>query len=145
VGFLSVMPKKGTAVMDTCPRTVWLARILLFANSLLWLAFAGFTALGAHPSFGPDSGYRWPVALMTLLLAALLCGLAVHLRNPAPLGYWLAVGLLAAMILTSLFDQFGFADSVFVAATALPLLLLLKDRAWYLCSGATGRPDRGAA
>jgi len=131
--------------MDTRPRTVWLARILLFADSLLWLAFAAFTALGAHPSFGPDSGYRWPVTLLALLLAALLCGLSAHLRNPVPLGYWLAVCLLAAMILTSLFDQFGLADLVFVTATALPLILLLKDRAWYLRFGETGGQGRGAA
>jgi hypothetical protein len=49
------------------------------------------------------------------------------------------------MILASLFDQFGLADLIFVAAIALPLLLLVKDRAWYLHPGVTTERERGAA
>jgi hypothetical protein len=135
----------GMSPMASRPTTLRLARILVSVDSLLWLAFAAFTAMGAHPSFGPISGYRWPVALLALLVAALLGGLSVHLRNPTPLGYWLGVGLLAAMILASFFDQFGLADLIFVAAMALPLLLLVKDRDWYLRPGNIGGRDRGAA
>jgi hypothetical protein len=123
------------------PATVRVARILLLADSLLWLAFAAFTAAGAHPSFGPMSEYRWPVTLLALLVAVLLAGLSVHLGNPSPLGYWLGVGGLGAMILASLFDQFGLADLVFVAATALPLVLLIKDRAWYLLPRSPASED----
>jgi len=126
------------------PSTVPLARFLLAVDSLLWLAFAAFTGMGAHPSFGPMSGYRWPVTLLALLVAALLGGLSVHFRNPTPLGYWLGIGFLAAMILASLLDQFGLADLLFVAALALPLLLLFKDRAWYLRRGTSGERERGA-
>jgi hypothetical protein len=130
--------------MANRPNTVPLARILLMVDSLLWLAFAAFTGMGAHPSYGPTSGYRWPVTLLALLVAVLLGGPSAHLGNPTPLGFWLCVGFLAAMILASLFDQFGLADLVFVAATALPLLLLVKDRAWYLRRGITSEREGGA-
>jgi len=120
------------------PSTVPLARILLLADSLLWLAFATMTAVGAHPSFGPMTGHRWPVTLLALLVAGLLGGLAVHLRKPTPLGYWLGIGFLASMILASLFDQFGFADLIFVSSVALPLLLLVRDRTWYRRPGIYG-------
>jgi len=131
--------------MANRPSTVRLTRIVLLVDSLLWLAFAVFTGVGAHPSFGPMSEYMWPVTLLALLATALLGGLSVHLGNPSPLGYWLAVGFLAAMILASLFDQFGLADLIFVTAIALPLLLLVKDRAWYLHPGVTTERERGAA
>jgi hypothetical protein len=81
------------------------------------------------------------MTLLALLVAVLLGGLALQLGKPSPLGFWLTVGFLAAMILASLFDQFGLADLVFVAAIALPLVLLLKDRAWYLRPAITGKAE----
>ena len=40
------------------------------------------------------------------------------------------------MILASVFDEFGLADLAFAAAMGLPLLLLVRARAWYLRSEA---------
>ena len=114
------------------PATVGLARILLTLDSFLCAGFAVLTGVGSHPSFDPTTPYRWPATLLALLVAALLCALAVHLGRPSPLGYRLGVGFLAVMILGSFFDQVGLADLFFVAAIAFPLLLLVKDRTWYL-------------
>ncbi len=118
--------------MTNDPIPVRFARVLLMVDALLWLAFAGLTAAGAHPSYGGMSVYRWPITLLALLSAILLGGLSVFLGKPSPTGYWLTTGFLAAMIIASLFDQFGLADLVFVALTALPLVLLVMSRAWYL-------------
>jgi hypothetical protein len=131
--------------MTARPFTVRLARILLLADALLWVAFAGYTAAGEHPSFGPTSGYQWPVTLLAILVAAVLGGLTLYLGKPSPLGFWLTVGFLAAMILASVFDQFGLADLVFVTTIALPLVLLLKDREWYLRAAFTGEGEPGAS
>jgi uncharacterized membrane protein len=118
--------------MTNDPIPVRFARVLLVVDALLWLAFAGLTAAGAHPSYGGMSIYRWPVTFLALVIAALLGGLSAYLGKPSPTGYWLTIGFLAAMIVASLFDQFGLADLVFVVLTALPLVLLVMSRAWYL-------------
>jgi hypothetical protein len=130
--------------MSTRPFTVRLARILVLVDALLWLAFAAYTTAGAHPSFGPGSGYQWPVTLLALLGAGVLGALALHLGKPSPLVFWLTVGFLAAMIVSSVFDQFGLADLVFVVAIASPLVLIVKDREWYLRAAATGGIGPGA-
>ena len=114
------------------PTTVRVTRLLLLADSLLWLAFGVYTATGAHPSFGGTSAYRWAMAILALAAAALLAGFLIHLRNPTPTGYWMGTTLLALMVLASVLDQLGFADLVVVAALALPLVLLIRDRSWYL-------------
>jgi amino acid permease len=69
---------------------------------------------------------------MALLVAAALVGLAVWLGRRSRAAFSFAVVLLAAMILASIFDQFGLADLAFVIATLIPLILLIRDRAWYL-------------
>jgi hypothetical protein len=118
--------------MSGLPVTVLLTRVFLVLDSLLWLGFAVVTAAASHPSYGAAYGWRWPMAVMALLVAGALAGLAVWLGRRSRAAFWIAVVLLAAMILASVFDQFGLADLAFVVVTLIPLILLIRDRAWYL-------------
>ena len=118
--------------MERHPLGVRAAVVLLAANSILWLAFSIFTATGAHPSFRAGSAYRWPAALLALAVAAALGVLALRLRAPSRLGYWLTVVALTAIVFSLLFDEFGLADLAVALMTTLPLVLLVKHRAWYL-------------
>lgn len=118
--------------MSHLPSTVRLTLALLWLNSLVWLGFALVTTFAAHPSYGAASAYRWPMVAIAGLIAAALAGLAIWLGRRRRVAFWLALALLAALTIAPAFDQFGLADLAFVVATALPLALLLKDRAWYL-------------
>jgi hypothetical protein len=122
--------------MSPLPSTVRLTLALVWLDAFIWLGFALLTAFSAHPSYGAASAYRWPMVAIAVLIAAALAGLAIWLGKQRRLAYWLALALLAALTIAPVFDQFGLADLAFVVATALPLGLLLKDRAWYL--GAPG-------
>ena len=130
--------------MSHLPSTVRLTLALLWLDSFVWLGFALVTAFAAHPSYGAASAYRWPMVSIAVLIAAALAGLAIWLGRRKRPAFWLALAFLAALTIAPVFDQFGLADLAFVVATALPLALLLKDRAWYL--GALGvDPEHSSA
>jgi len=69
-----------------------------------------------------------------------LAGLALLLSRRSRLAFYLAVILLTIIAVLSVTDQVGWIDLAALAVSVIPLLLLLKDRAWYLRREAPGNP-----
>jgi hypothetical protein len=72
------------------------------------------------------------MAISSLLAAGFLALLVVLLRRRNRIAYWVAVISLAGISVAGTLDEIGLADLAFVIVTILPLVLLLKDRKWYL-------------
>ena len=108
--------------------------LLILLNAIVWLSFGIITAIGFHPSYTQPTVIRWVMAISTLFAAGILFTLVVLLRKRNHIAYWVTIILLIAFILATILDQFGFVDLAFVIITILPLLLLLKNRKWYLHS-----------
>jgi hypothetical protein len=120
------------------PPSIQLNRLMIYLNAILWLAFALIIAVGAHPSYPIGSLLHLPMALAASMVTLVLFALAWWLRKPNAIAYWVCVSALAATILMALLDEVGPADLVFLLITAFPLILLIKNRSWYL------RPDAPA-
>jgi hypothetical protein len=69
-----------------------------------------------------------------LASAASLAGIALLLSRRSRPAFFFAISLLAIIVVLSITDQVGLVDLVALAVSAVPLGLLLKDRAWYLRS-----------
>ncbi len=108
--------------------------LLIKLNGFIWLGFGLLILLGAHPSYENADVLRWAMSAISLLTAASLASLLFFLKRRNRIAYWLLVALLSAMIFATMFDQFGWADLIFVFISALPLALLIKERRWYLGS-----------
>lgn len=127
--------------MRRFPATVRAALLLLGLDSLLWFAFGIVAAAGGIASIANPPALRWVMAGLACASAAALAGLTVLLSRRYRLAFSLAVILLLLIAVLSLTDQVGFLDLASLAVSVIPLVLLLKDRAWYLRQQASGQPN----
>jgi hypothetical protein len=114
------------------PASVRVALLLLALDALLWFAFGVVVACGGIASINHPPVLRWGMAGLALASAASLGGIALLLSRRSRPAFFFAISLLAIIVVLSITDQIGLADLVALAVSAVPLGLLLKDRAWYL-------------
>jgi hypothetical protein len=119
------------------PGTVRAALLFLAFDSLMWLGFGIFAALGGIVSFPPGPA-RWVIGGLAVAAAAALAVTALLLRRRIRVAYFFAVLVLAAIAVLSLTDQVGVLDVASLLVSLIPLILLLKDRAWYLGASSSG-------
>jgi hypothetical protein len=105
---------------------------LISLNALAWAAFGIVTAAGALPSLQQPLALRWVFAGLALGAAAVLATIAVLLARRVRQAYFAALGMLAAIAVLSITDQVGAADLISLALVVLPIVLLIKDRSWFL-------------
>jgi hypothetical protein len=113
------------------PFSVGATRLLVLLNALVWLSFGVLAGVGAHPSYREPGLLRWAMAGFSLIAACILTAATGLLQRGNRFRYWLMVSLLAALMLATIMDEFGLADLTYLVMVALPLALLIKDRAWY--------------
>ena len=118
--------------MTKRPSTVPAALFLLLLNALVWLVFGIIVAAGLHPSMPESDVVRWTMAVLAFLTTGVLLGLRVFLRRRSRIAYYLTIGLLVVLSTLTVTDEFGLSDLIVLIIIAAPLLLLIKDRAWYL-------------
>jgi lysylphosphatidylglycerol synthetase-like protein (DUF2156 family) len=118
--------------MKAMPVTVRITFLLLLLNALVWLVFGVIVALGVHPALPAEGLYRWGMALVSFLAAAVLISLMVSLRRRWKPAWYLAVAALVVSALLTLFDDFGWIDLAVLMVILLPLVLLVVDRRWYI-------------
>jgi lysylphosphatidylglycerol synthetase-like protein (DUF2156 family) len=127
------------------PRSLQLARVLIYFNAVLWLGFALIIAVGRHPSYPRDNVYFLPMLLGSSIGAIALALVAWRLRGPGLPAYWAALGILSVLLLAGLFDEVGYADLAFLIITAVPLALLVRNRGWYAQPAAPKQEPKRAA
>jgi len=118
--------------MKRHPASVRIALALLTLDALLWFAFGAATACGAIASIAQPPLLRWGMAGLAWVSAVFLAGIALLLRRRSRPAFFAAVILLSIIAVLSITDQVGLVDLATLAVSAAPLVLLLKDRAWYL-------------
>jgi hypothetical protein len=118
--------------MNRFPATVRAALLLLALDALLWFVFGVVVATGGIASIASMPAARWVMAALAWTSAAALAGLAILLSKRLRPAFYLAVVLLTLIAVLSITDQIGILDLVSLAVSVIPLVLLLKDRGWYL-------------
>jgi hypothetical protein len=101
-------------------------------DALMWFGFGVFAASGgivSIPRMGPT---RWVIGGLAVAAAVALAVTALLLRRRIRIAYFFAIAMLTAIAVLSLTDQVGLLDLASLLVSLVPLVLLLKDRAWYL-------------
>jgi hypothetical protein len=114
------------------PISATVALVFLILNALVWLGFGLLIALDLHPALPDQPFIQTIMAILALGIAGIMVGLFVFLRKGNQIAYFLTVGLLAGIALLTVFDEFGAADLVVLIVDLVPLILLIKDRSWFL-------------
>lgn len=118
--------------MSKRPLTVNICLLFILLNALVWLVLGILIAVHAHPGL-PDLPYiSAGMVAISLLFTACLVGLAFFVARRNHRAYYLAIAFFAGTALLTFFDDVGYSDLVVVGLNLIPILLLIKDRRWYL-------------
>ncbi|MCC6956398.1 MAG: hypothetical protein IT316_06350 [Anaerolineales bacterium] len=118
--------------MNNRPVSVSATFILILLNLVFWLVFAVIIAANAHPALPNSPLVKGAMVVLALAAAGALLALLILLGKRSRAAYFMTIGLLGAISLLTILDDFGLADLAVLALNVLPILLLVKDRAWYL-------------
>jgi len=118
--------------MTSPPRSAVVSHVLILLGALIWVVLAVLLAVNAHPAFPDDPLARNVMAVLSLAAGLVLLVLLVLLRRRHRPAYFVMLAALAASALALFFDDVGLVDLVFLAVTVIPLVLLVRDRSWYL-------------
>ncbi len=122
--------------MHDRPISFSLALIFIMLSMLIWLALGVIIALHAHPALPDNPILQGGMAVLSFCAAGLLLVLFIFLRKRYRIAWFAALGFLAITSLLTIFDDFGWTDLVVLVINIVPILLLLKDRAWYMQVGS---------
>ena len=106
--------------------------VFILLNALFWLGFGIIIALDLHPALPNQPFIKTIMTFFALGISGIMVGLFIFLRKRNQITYYLTVGILAGIALLTIFDEFGVADLIVLIINLVPLILLIKDRDWFL-------------
>jgi len=118
--------------MANRPLSVKATFLLIQINALIWLVFGIIVAANAHPAISVPPVIRAIMAGLSLAGAGILVILFITLGKRKRSAYFVGLGAFAVTTLLTFFDDVGWLDLVFLLINLIPLVLLIKDRKWYL-------------
>ena len=118
--------------MSKRPVSVTINFIFILLNALIWLALGVIIAANAHPALRVSPIIKGTMALLSFGAAGILVGLFCLLRKRIRIAWFITLGFLAIISILSIFDEFGWIDLIVLGINLIPIILLIRDRAWYL-------------
>ena len=113
------------------PRTVKITLGLILLDAIIWLGLGVLLVLDAHPAFPDQPLVRGWMALLSIAAGCVVLVLLRFLAKPKGLAFFGMLGVLVAASLAVFLDDIGLVDLVVLLVFLIPLVLLIKDRAWY--------------
>jgi|GEM_PF-867599 len=127
------MPGKGHD-MTKRPLTVTINLFVILLNALIWLGLGIIIAINAHPGLPDMPEMKGILAILSIAIAIILMVLTIFLFRQIRIAFFLSLVFFGISAFLTIFDDVGLADLVFVVICLIPVVLLIKDRAWYLQS-----------
>lgn len=118
--------------MKDRPLTVKLTLVFVLLNAIIWLAFGLTIGLGIHPAMPDQPLIRWGMAILSLAAFAFLLIMFFALGKPNRIAFYLTLVFFIVSSLLTIFDDFGLLDALVLIMNIIPLILLIKQRTWYL-------------
>ena len=118
--------------MKKFPLTVILTLILIGLMILAWCVFGIILAATVQPALPIEPKARTGMAILSFTIAALLITSLILLIKHHRSGYFLTLAFFVLFSALTILDEFGLPDLIFLLLCLIPILLLIKDRAWYL-------------
>lgn len=97
-------------------------------------------AMGGITGFSAGNLGKWLLAGLALGTAVCLGGLVYYLARRRRIAFYTATILLGIILVLSITDQVGLWDILTMLSVLAALVLLIKDRKWYL-GGQPGTAD----
>jgi hypothetical protein len=114
------------------PFSVTATFLLILINALVWIGFAAIVALDLHPALPDSSTVRWVMGILAFGCGCALIALVVLLGKRIRIAYFPTLGLLALLAVLTFTDDVGLADWIYLLLVTTPLIMLVRDRSWYL-------------
>jgi lysylphosphatidylglycerol synthetase-like protein (DUF2156 family) len=118
--------------MTKSPLSVNAVLGFLLLSAIIWIGFAVLVVADAYSGLPDDPAVRWIMAGLAFGCSGALFALTWALAKRIRIAYFLVSGLLALLAVLSITDDIGWADLLYLAIVVIPLVLLIKDRSWYL-------------
>jgi lysylphosphatidylglycerol synthetase-like protein (DUF2156 family) len=118
--------------MTNRPKSVIASTIFTLLNALLWLVLGIIIAVGAHPALRVASEIKWILAGLSIIMGVIILVLFFFLNRRNRSAYFFTLALFIFTAILTIFDDVGLSDLVVLALNIIPVVLLIKDRAWYL-------------
>lgn len=125
------MHQKGYHVNNS-HRTVTVTLVFILLNALVWVVFSLITATNANPGLLVPPLIKGLMVFLSVAVAGMLLGLFVLIKRRNRITYYFTFVLLTATFLLNFFDNIGLVDLVVIIINIIPMILLIKDRSWYL-------------
>jgi peptidoglycan/LPS O-acetylase OafA/YrhL len=118
--------------MNHRPRSVTVTYGFIILNIIIWFALGIIIAFNLHPAMPDQPLFKGIMTTLSFVAAGALLVPFIFLQKHNHMAYYLMlIGLGVATLLT-IFDDFGPVDLAALALSLIPLILLIKDRQWYL-------------
>jgi len=118
--------------MNRQPITVTITIILILISAAFWLFYAVYVAIAGVPSFPNAGAGRWIMAGLSFCVSVFLIGMVILLKRHNRLFFMAGIIFLGIIATLSITDQIGWIDLAVLLVNLAALLLLIKDRTWYL-------------
>ena len=118
--------------MKSKPLTVRITFFFLWLIAAFWAVFAGLLILTAIPSIPNTGVIKWIMIVLALGCTGILFVMILMLKRHNRLAFFTTLVMLVIIAVLSITDEFGWPDLFSLLITLVPLVLMIKDRSWYL-------------
>lgn len=118
--------------MSNRPLTVTITLVFILLNVLIWLVLGIVIAINAHPALPVPPLMKGTMAFLSIVIAGILAALFFFIRKRNRIAYILILAFFVFTALLTFFDDVGWSDLVVLVINIVPIVLLIKDRTWYL-------------
>lgn len=122
------------------PVSVYMTFSLMGLFILMWLGFGSLVATHAHPALPDEPVGVAILAAGAFIIAGALLVLEYLLIKRYRLAYYLSLGLFLLMVVVTFLDDIGWIDIAFMSLCMVVVLLLVKDKKWYLLKRTASSP-----
>jgi lysylphosphatidylglycerol synthetase-like protein (DUF2156 family) len=113
------------------PISVTVTSFLILVNVLIWLILGILIITDTHIALPDQPLIKGIMAVLSLIAAGVLLALFFLIRHGNRTAYFLTLAVFIITALLVFFDDVGVSDLVVLSLNLTPIVLLIKDRAWY--------------
>lgn len=114
------------------PTSVTINYAFILLNVFIWFVLGIIIATGAHSAMPDLPAMKSIMAGLSIGIAGVLLVLFILLYKRKRTAFFLTLAFFAVAAVLTVFDQVGISDIVVLVINIIPIILLVKDRAWYL-------------
>ena len=118
--------------MTTRPLSVNICFVFILLSILIWLVLGITILVDAHPAIPDVPLMKGIMGFLSLAIDGILIGLFIFLLKRNRIAYYLTLAFFIVTSLLTIFDDVGLSDLVVLIINIVPIVLLIKDRSWYL-------------